>query len=185
VLWNVSSAVADVTITICMMTLLLHAKASSCFGEMRDLLSRLIRLTLQTGLLTSILALLVVPFFIRNLVGIYSIPWYILGKSYVISLLANLNARKRSNSSVRGGGHNPTSTNQLSAVMFSPPKSRQDGNDSLDISFPVRSFGPNDQGRSIINLDVSEERGEVKSSNRNHPVVHAPNASFFDTSSEV
>ena len=40
---------------------LYHAKSSAYFGETRDRISRLLRLTLQTGFLTSILALPVAP----------------------------------------------------------------------------------------------------------------------------
>jgi len=106
VIWNISSAAVDVLITTCMMALLLHAKAGSAFEETRDLISRLIRNVLQTGLLTSILAILVLPPFYRKLIGLYALPWYILGKSQVISLLANLNARRRANPSVLHGDNN-------------------------------------------------------------------------------
>jgi len=171
VLWNLSSAVVDVTITICMTSLLLHAKASSCLKDTHDLLSRLIRIVLQTGLLTSILAILVVPLFLAELNGLYAIPWYILGKSYIISLLANLNARKRANAPLVHG----TDINQpigqptkLSTVIFSP-QNRRTGEgrnaDSADISFPVHSIQTNHlQGRPVIKADTPEgsEKGETE-----------------------
>jgi len=92
-IWTVSTAVADVTITVCMMAFLYHAKSRSWFGEMRDRISRLLRLTIQTGFLTSVLAIPVAPLFYRVHSGIYTLTCFLLGKSYVISLLANLNAR--------------------------------------------------------------------------------------------
>jgi len=91
--WIVSTAVADLTITATMLTILYHATSSACFGEMQDRISLLLRLTLQTGFLTSILAMPVVPIYFTNGSGIYSLPIFLLGESYVISLLANLNAR--------------------------------------------------------------------------------------------
>jgi len=148
VLWNASSAVADITITICMMALLLHAKSGTHFGKTHDLLSRLTRIVLQTGLLTSILALLVLPLILRGVTGIYSLPWYILGKSQVISLLANLNARKRSNTPiVQGSG----------IIKLSTPAFAPGANHSIVSSLPVRSIVQiNGQNGSITHADVAE-----------------------------
>jgi len=165
-----------VTITVCMTVLLLHAKANSHFGETRDVISRLIRMILQTGLLTSLLALLVMPLQFSDLVGLYGIPWYILGKSYVISVLANLNARKRSNTSVvHGSGFNQaTPSTKLSTMAFSPQTRPGEGRniDSVDVAFPVHSLiHTNSQSRSVIeNAGIPGEslQGEAKSSHRSH-----------------
>jgi len=145
VLWLASSAAADIIITISMMALLLHAKASLFFGEeTRDLLSRLTRIVLQTNLLTSVLALIALPLLLRGLQGIFLLPAFILGKSYVISLLAYLNARKRSNSPV---GHDST-VNQvtpptkLSTIGFSPANRHTNegrSSNSMAASLPVHS----------------------------------------------
>jgi len=122
VVWNVSSAVADIIITLCMMALLLHAKSSTYFGGTRDMLSRLIRVILQTGLLTSTLALLSMAFVLGSLDSVYAIPTYILGKSYVISLLANLNARRRSDAPIVHGSDNNQAfpATKPSTVVFAP-----------------------------------------------------------------
>jgi len=168
VIWNISSAAVDVSITICMMALLLHARASSCFGETRDMLSRLMRNVLQTGLLTSILALLVLPLFYRNLNGVYGLPWYILGKSEVISLLASLNARRRSNVSVVHGSDSDQAIPQasrMSTMVFQPRRTeRGGGNIATDVSFPVQSVSQTEshsqvqiQSNKNLNRDVSEE----------------------------
>jgi len=128
-----------------MMALLRHAKAGSYFGDTRDLLSRLIRICLQTGLLTSILALIVPPLFLSNTFSFFALPWYILGKSEVISLLANLNARKRLGWSVVHDGDGkqaaPVAT-KLSTVVFAPANRRTEGEniDSIDISAPIHSL---------------------------------------------
>jgi len=93
IVWAISTAAADVTITICMIAILYHAKSNSYYGETRNRISRLLRLTIQTGFLTCILAIPVSPLFVSELGGAYSLTCFMLGKSYVISLLANLNAR--------------------------------------------------------------------------------------------
>jgi len=85
-----------------MMTILYHAKASACFGETRDRFSRLLRLTIQTGFVTSILALPIAPLYIHVQVGIYTLTCFLLGKSYAISLLANLNARSYRPTQIHG-----------------------------------------------------------------------------------
>lgn len=168
-LWFASSAAADIAITIFMMALLLHAKANSCFGETRDLISRLIRLIVQTGLLTSILALLVIPLNFRHFVGLYTLPWYVLGKSQVISLLANLNSRRRSRVPlVHGSGMQQLIPgNKLSTAVFSPPKSPiSEGGDSSTstTSSPVRTVVQTfSQDGSITKEDFTEKSklGEV------------------------
>ena len=83
--WTVLTTVVDVTITASMMTIvsyavprslssilllsfqLYHAKSSAYFGQTRDRISRLLRLTVQTGFLTSILALPIAPLVFREL----------------------------------------------------------------------------------------------------------------------
>jgi len=122
-IWTISTVVADVTITACMMSILYHAKSSSCFGETRDRLSRLLRLTIQTGFLTSVLAIPVAPLFAREHSGIYGLTCYLLGKSYVISLLANLNAR-----SYRPGP--PVMKAHLSTMSFIQPRKSAHGESS-------------------------------------------------------
>lgn len=92
--WTVTTVVADAAITACMMTMLYNARANFYFGEMRDRTTRLIRLTIQTGLLTSILALPIGPLYFRDQPGgEYGLTIFLLNKSYLISLLANLNFR--------------------------------------------------------------------------------------------
>jgi hypothetical protein len=45
---------------------LLNAKANVYFGKTRDAISRLLRLTVQTGFLTSILAIPIIPLFLES-----------------------------------------------------------------------------------------------------------------------
>jgi len=103
-IWTVPSAIVDVTITAIMITMLYHAKSSACFGETRDRISNLLRLTLQTGFVTSILALPIGPLYLAYQFSgnPYDIPGSVLAESYLISLLANLNALSYSPTSLAG-----------------------------------------------------------------------------------
>jgi len=136
-LWIISSAVVDVTITLCMAALLLHAKANSYFGETRDLLSRLIRIVLQTGLLTTVLALLILLLYVKEEVGMYGLPAFVLGKTYVISLLANLNARLHRSDDDQG-----VLVTKESTLVFTPSifRAEEDGkNGPVDFPYPIYS----------------------------------------------
>jgi len=101
---NATMAVADILITVSMTGLLLHAKAQTRFGETRDIVTRFMRITLQTGLLTSFLALSGLALMAAEL-SYYAIFWEVLTKSYAVSLFANLNAR---GSHLRNPSHGST-----------------------------------------------------------------------------
>lgn len=87
-----ATVVVDVTITICMTIILYHTRTGASSEETYDRISHLLRLTIQTGFLTSALAIIVIPWSPTEN-NVFTIPFYLLGKTYVITLLANLNAR--------------------------------------------------------------------------------------------
>jgi len=121
VIWTVASALADLIITLCMMIILRHARASSFFGETRNIISRLLRLTIQTGLLTTTLAIPIPPLVFANEIGIWSLTAFLIGKSYVISLLANLNERSyRTTLDVALEINGFTDCSQLPPMIFNP-----------------------------------------------------------------
>jgi len=173
VIWLASSAVVDITITICMMSLLLHAKTRSHFGETRDLLSRLIRIVLPTGLLASFFALLVLLLYFLKLEFFFELPWFFLGKSEAISLLANLNARKRPNAlgvyASDNGQAVPPATG-ISTMDFSPPNRCAGAGKFYDCPDASRDvhFSPQ-TSQSATTADFSEKFGqdETKSSDVN------------------
>jgi len=160
VVWTISGAVADVTITVCMMSILYHAKSSSYFGETRDRISKVIRLTIQTGFLTSVLALLVPPLLLRHVFGFYGLPFFLLGKSYVISLLVNLNARTRKDMNANIA----VEALQLSTIAFSPAQRRNPESErntsGQGISGFLRSLGTVTQRRSAVISTDLENRSE-------------------------
>jgi len=96
IIWTVSAAAADTIITACMLGMLGHAAYMTDFAQTWGMLLRLCRLTFQSGLLTTILAIGIVIAFLTEKEGaMHTFTAYLLGKSYPMSLLASLNARRR------------------------------------------------------------------------------------------
>ncbi|KAG9121956.1 hypothetical protein FRC07_001862 [Ceratobasidium sp. 392] len=91
VVWLVMSAIADVVIT-CVLTWYLHSHRTG-FPRTDDVITRIIRLTIQTGLVTSLWAIVDVILYLslpNNLHLLLNIP---LCKLYSNSLLSTLNSR--------------------------------------------------------------------------------------------
>jgi len=111
--WIVPSAVVDVAITISMIIILCHSRSSASSGETYTKINRLLLLTIQTGFLTSFFAVLTIPLFTLG-TRLYSLLWFPLGKSYIITLLANLNSRASQPS--------PAHTKLIDRVAMKKPK---------------------------------------------------------------
>jgi len=129
-LWIFSTVAADITITACMMVIFYQAKSMAHFRETRNRISKISRVALQTGLLTTVLALLV-PILGRAVgFGLYVLPWYFLGKSYTISLLANLNARPRKNdiTTHTNGTIGANGRSHVTTIAFAPRQRSQEDN---------------------------------------------------------
>jgi len=119
-LWTSVTVAVDAGITACLIAFLFHPKAQMYFGEARDNLGRIIKWTIQTGLATTILAIIVVPLAALQF-DIYSMPWYMMSKLYVMSLLAHLNARSRTKS-VPSDGPSQSSVQLPSMAFASRPR---------------------------------------------------------------
>jgi len=129
--WAASSAVTDLLIAGCMFLLLRQAKVQTYYTDTIDRLSRVVRITIQTGFFTALVAFINVPLIahISQLNGIFALPWFFLGKSYTISLFTNLNAR----SSVNAGfvnGQKIVSPQLLSTMGFTPGQCKTCGGTS-------------------------------------------------------
>jgi len=124
---NASMAAADILITVCMTGLLLHAQSQAYFGETRDMVTRFIRLTLQTGLLTSFLSIcgLVLA---ASKISYYAIFWEILTKSYAVSLFANLNARSDNRNKHRAPVESAQDEPAGNSMKEDGPNSREQSN---------------------------------------------------------
>jgi len=161
---NVCMAAADILITICMVLLLSRAKEQTCFGGTRDTISRFIRMTLQSGCLTSLMAICGLALMIRG-VGVYGIFWEALTKSYAISLFANLNVRsthRRSTSQASTTQLSSSSRPRLSAwpsivrAQFAPLRSAMHSRtNSDDSTFKAGRPSMAHQGSSAFTGKVS------------------------------
>jgi len=91
IIWLGSSALADLLITVTLVTYLKRHKTG--FTTTDGHVDRIIRLTMQTGLVTAIFALVDLLAYVLDPSGIHLIFNLMLSKLYTNSLLSSLNAR--------------------------------------------------------------------------------------------
>ena len=101
ILWLVGAAVTDVIITGSLVWTL--NKARTGFAATDDVITKLIRMTLQTGMLTSAFAVIDIILFLASTTTLHLVFNLPLAKLYVNSLLSTLNARVIMNSTSSGG----------------------------------------------------------------------------------
>ncbi|KAF9026931.1 hypothetical protein BDZ89DRAFT_826923 [Hymenopellis radicata] len=94
VVWIGGALLCDLIITLSMFYLLFSARAKTNFNRTNTLLTRLIFLSVQTGLLTSVVAAIELVLLVAwRDYEFHEIPGFVLAKMYSNALLANLNAR--------------------------------------------------------------------------------------------
>ncbi|KAJ3760671.1 hypothetical protein EV360DRAFT_80941 [Lentinula raphanica] len=106
--WLGGSVLCDFLITFVLVFQLFRYERRSASARTRDALLRLITLTVETGLvtaLTALIELLLFVFFRDN--TLYFIPLFMLSKVYSNCLLANLNTRTVINSQTGSGDRHP------------------------------------------------------------------------------
>ncbi|KAJ4485203.1 hypothetical protein J3R30DRAFT_3696523 [Lentinula aciculospora] len=117
-LWFLTSGVADLLITITLVISLYRRKTG--FSATDSLINQLIRLTIQTGMITAICAICAVIFFMALPHTALNFPWdLMLSKFYTNCLMSNLNAR----SNLRHPP--PTETSPSSLLMFNEMDSQR------------------------------------------------------------
>jgi len=104
-LWLACGVAIDLLITISMTIILRDAQSRTLTQATKTKLGRLIRLTVQSGAFTAFLAIVILILFeFQAKIGLtQTIPGYMLGKSYVLSLLANLNIRSEGGFTTKTG----------------------------------------------------------------------------------
>ncbi|KAJ3849601.1 hypothetical protein EV368DRAFT_67314 [Lentinula lateritia] len=98
------SAFADTVIAISMTYFLLRSK-SQIMGHMNNVVTRLIRLTIETGTMTAIAAIVDLVFFLKATNGLHQVSGVILCKLYSNSLLVLFNNRMIVTSSKKDETH--------------------------------------------------------------------------------
>ncbi|KAK0464496.1 uncharacterized protein EV420DRAFT_1516690 [Desarmillaria tabescens] len=91
ILWLAADCFADILITVIMVWHLRKHKTG--FRASDELVDRLIRLTMQTGLVTSVCALLDLIFYLVDPTGTHLIFNFPLSKLYTNSMMSSLNSR--------------------------------------------------------------------------------------------
>ncbi|CAE7202497.1 unnamed protein product [Rhizoctonia solani] len=147
-LWLVTSAVADTAITI-ILSWYLHAHRTG-FSKTDDIITRLIRITVQTGLITTVWALvdLIMYLTVPNpLHLLFNLP---LPKLYSNSLLSTLNARGGwGNDSMGGDG---STTGGISVpVSIKTPRSHEH-----QLTIPQNLQGPKGVDHKEYNFEMME-----------------------------
>ncbi|KAJ7474299.1 hypothetical protein FB451DRAFT_1248520 [Mycena latifolia] len=100
-IWLIGSAVCDVLITVTMIIILSQYRQNTPWKKTDGLITKLIYHTVQTGAVTSIVAVVDVVLFILYPGNyLHEAPAFMLGKVYSNVLLATLNSRARSGAGV-------------------------------------------------------------------------------------
>ncbi|KAJ3782740.1 hypothetical protein GGU10DRAFT_362938 [Lentinula aff. detonsa] len=149
-LWLISSAIADIAIACCLVYGL--SKKRTGFAVLNDQIDRIIRVTLQTGSLTALTALIDVIVFLSVPDTTIFFAWDLtLCKLYTTTLLSSLNARASS----RNAGMNKI--NEPNALFSSETSSR------LTFNQNTRNSRYNPQQLPKNNAGFSEEQYELSS----------------------
>jgi len=121
---NAAVAMGDALITVLMTILLYRARTQTVFKRTRGTISRINRITLQSGLLTTFLAICALVLNLTNQ-EIYEMFWELSTKSYAISLFANLNARSQVHGNVQyiSTEHDLGNADTDGVVAYAPPES--------------------------------------------------------------
>ncbi|KAK7042702.1 hypothetical protein R3P38DRAFT_3260664 [Favolaschia claudopus] len=114
IIWLVGATAADVALAIALVFQL--RKMQSAFTATQSILHRLIRSAIQTGTITSVMAVITMVLFLADNESNVTLGFgYPLGRVYTITLLYNLNMRKemrgagisRTRDTSSGGGNGP------------------------------------------------------------------------------
>ncbi|KZV68628.1 hypothetical protein PENSPDRAFT_687083 [Peniophora sp. CONT] len=92
VIWLTGSAICDVLITLMLVQYLRKQKTGHTYSDY--IVDRIIRLTVQTGMITSLVAIINVILYLATPKAYDLVFNYMLAKLYTNSLLSSLNARK-------------------------------------------------------------------------------------------
>ncbi|KAJ7218652.1 hypothetical protein GGX14DRAFT_695740 [Mycena pura] len=106
--WLIGSAVCDVVITFTMLFILTQYRMKTPWKRTDSLITKLIYNTIETGAITSVVAIVDVTLFILyTQTNLHQTPAFMLGKLYTSVLLATLNSRAEMRAEQSGvGGHN-------------------------------------------------------------------------------
>ncbi|PBK92498.1 hypothetical protein ARMGADRAFT_162318 [Armillaria gallica] len=164
--WLSGSAACDVLITASLVTILYRSKPRAVFSDTTNHVTRLIRYTVETGLLTSVVAVCELILWLTNRqYNFHFIGFLTLGKLYSNTLLATLNSRalmfsgherdyEHQSAFIATTPHNTTSywdESELLETDFSSIYQHQTG---PSISQPVQDLKTAQAGQSTDDLAI-------------------------------
>ncbi|KAF7368095.1 hypothetical protein MSAN_00875700 [Mycena sanguinolenta] len=127
--WLVGSAACDVFITLALIGILWRRKTQTKFAETTGILNRLIRLSIETGALTSGAAILEIILWLAFQEFYYHfIPFLVLGKLYSNVLVATLNCRNplflAGSQTYMSAASSSTAKPQLQSAFWAEPEQK-------------------------------------------------------------
>ncbi|EPQ32447.1 uncharacterized protein PFL1_00643 [Pseudozyma flocculosa PF-1] len=192
IIWLVGAAVTDVIITLSLVWTL--NKARTGFAATDDIITKLIRTTLQTGMLTTFFATVDIILFLASSTSLHLVFNLPLAKLYVNTLLSTLNARVKMTPAnahyTLEGSHSDRATGaertKRSGVFNKGATSRPAAfkshiSSNNDIEENMRDFAAqgNDAGIHIRTVEETfEERHELE---QTRPYIHSTHSESFRT----
>jgi hypothetical protein len=175
IIWLAGAAIADAIITASLI-ITLH-KARTGFSQTDDIISKLIRGTLQTGLLTASFAVIDLILFLASPTTLHLVFNLPLAKLYVNSLLSTLNARAFANntrytmhsSALRNGGANNQLSQQESGAIRSNISSK--GFNPISSNSEATAIGDN-KSKTGIKKNYFATRGGTRSHEAKTDGIH-------------
>lgn len=152
IMWFLSSAIADLLITVCLVYTL-HVRRSGVNQQKNDTVNRIIKFTVQTGLVTTIFAICDLLLFTLSRRTTLSFIWdFSISKLYSNALLSILNSR------IGWTGRPETATDlQNAGINFSPISPSSQTLNSL-------RFEPHSQiSHNGMNIKLSQSHGTRES----------------------
>ncbi|KAF7348763.1 hypothetical protein MVEN_01395700 [Mycena venus] len=127
ILWLVTEAAADLGIAAALLWEFLKKRPIST--ETQNVVNRLATVTLQTGTATATIAVAALVGYLLNEEGNICIGFaWCLGRTYVLSMLSNLNVRKSGRVRTSLTSKAATSTTRSASVVFAQPGAEMDTN---------------------------------------------------------
>jgi len=149
--WLVGAAVCDVLITVTIVTVLARANQRTRFKQTTNAITRLIRYTVETGLITSVMAVIELILWLTTgkEYNIHFIGFLVLGKLYSNALVATLNSRASIFGDPQAYKAQASSVPQTSSAFWDDTRSKN----AAPASVPLRSHGVHVSRTTEMNTD--------------------------------
>ncbi|KAJ7688505.1 hypothetical protein B0H14DRAFT_3906951 [Mycena olivaceomarginata] len=127
IIWLATEAAADLGIAAVLLWEVLRTRPTST--QTRNLVNRLVTVTLQTGTATATIAVASLVGYLLNVESNIGVAFaWCLGRLYVLTMLSNLNIRKSARIWTPSTSRAATSTTRSTSVVFAQPGTEMDTN---------------------------------------------------------